>query len=90
MTLGGKVEGITSDKVSKLDAEVAGHRQEALTAIIDFYASDDEEARKIADKRARDAYEKASSAERNRDALQKVQAAAQASRQQIADWAKLM
>lgn len=88
MTLGGKVDGITSDEVAKLNADVARHRQEALAAIIAFYASDDEEAQKQADERVRDAYEKASSAELSRDGLQEIQTEAQASRQQIAAWLK--
>jgi hypothetical protein len=86
MTLGGKVDGITSDEVAKLNADMARYQQEAFAAILAFYATDDEEARKQADGRVRVAYEKASSAELSRDGLQKIQTEAQASRQQIADW----
>lgn len=90
MKLGGKVEGITSDEISQIDQNIDQYRKEALDAIFDFYATEDKDAQEIADRRAREAYRNGISAEKRRDGLQGIQAEAQASKQQIADWAKLL
>lgn len=89
MRIGGTVEGVTSKAISRRDDEVAAHRKDALAAMIDYYASNDDGERALADERVREAFGKAASAGEQRDGLQQLQADAQASRQQIADWAKL-
>lgn len=90
MKIGGKVEGITTNKASQLENTAKQYRKEAIAAIIEYYATEDTHAQAIADQKIREAYGKAISAEKQRDGLQEIQADAQASKQQIADWAKLV
>lgn len=89
MANGGRVEGITSDKIDSLKSEAKKHRDSALAAIIDFYVSNDEEGRQRADERARAAYRQMASAVTMSDGLKELQADSQAARQQIADWLKI-
>lgn len=90
MKIGGKVEGITTDKISQLENAAKQHRKEVIAAIIEYYAANNTNGRAIADQKIREAYKNAISAEKQRDGLQEIQADAQASKQQIADWAKLV
>lgn len=66
------------------------HRASALTAIIDFNVSNDDESRQRADERARAAYRQLASAEAKSLGLKELQADAQAARQLIADWVKIV
>jgi len=90
MQLVGKVEGITSDEIAQVNKNIEKYRKEALGAIIDFYATEDKNAQETADRKARNAYRNGISETKRRDGLEEIQAEAQASKQQIADWAKLL
>lgn len=90
MANGNCVEGITSDEIARLKNEAEIYRASALTAIIDFYVSNDDESRQRADERARAAYRQLASAEAKSHGLKELQADAQAARQQIADWVNII
>ena len=85
MAIGSGAEGITSVEIAWLRDQAKIHRASALTAIIDFYVSNDDESRQSADERARAAYRQIASEEAKSHGLKELQADVQAARQQIAD-----
>lgn len=86
MSLSGKVEGITSDKIARLKEDILGHEAEGLKALIEFYATELEDGRTIADEKLNDAYKRATSARHQLEGLNDLQTDHQAKRHDIAAW----
>jgi hypothetical protein len=86
----GKVEGITTDKLAALQADIARFRKAAFAALIEHYAANDERGRASADVRLRAAWAGEKRVLAQHDGLEALQAEAQAASDDLITWLKMI